>query len=456
VAAQPVNGAPIAATGTEERSSETATSGAVDPVIRISRVDLAAPKAEVAAVEIVHPVAGRSAPTYAFELSGWVASAAEPFVALKVGHGEAVLWRLPLSDENAGLVPQGAPDNARGFATAFSSLALPPQFELSVTAAREDGQDVPIATVTGERRELRLPPATGMRPLAVNTFGRTGSRVFLQLLSANANVVAYMAPKYEPKAASYWVAVLRSLSEPKSYLSQIHSPLSGREWWLGRETPTLWRIPDPSMQEWLGRENIEDLARIVRQRIDAFYERAAERSGRHSAAYFAEKFTAGGLVSLVWELYPNAKEVMLVRDFRDMLASIAAFNEKKQRQMFGRARFDSDRDFVFKLSGYANGLVADWKRRSDRVHVVRYEDLVLRPDETARALLDYLELEADPAVVAAMSQAASHTREDMTEHRTAPSSRASVGRWKTDLDDELKEACEVAFRPALAAFGYEA
>ena len=46
-------------------------------------------------------------------------------------------------------------------------------------------------------------------------------------------------------------------------------------------------------------------------------------------------------------------------------------------------------------------------------------------------------------------------REPETEwHRTTPDPRASIGRWKDDLGENARRACERALAPELQAFGY--
>jgi hypothetical protein len=44
---------------------------------------------------------------------------------------------------------------------------------------------------------------------------------------------------------------------------------------------------------------------------------------------------------------------------------------------------------------------------------------------------------------------------ELAEHRTSSDSAASIGRWRTELDHELKQACGRSFGAALEAFGYE-
>jgi hypothetical protein len=208
------------------------------------------------------------------------------------------------------------------------------------------------------------------------------------------------------------------------------------------------------VQGWLGREAIEQLALVCQERIDAVYRKIAQRCDAEDAVFFAEKFTASTAPSLMWELYPHAREVILVRDFRDMIASVIAFNEKKGGQMFGRTRVRSNEDFVRRMGGYGRTLVGEWHRRSDRAHLVRYEDMIQKPLETVRSLVDYLEVDASEDNLRAMAETVGYTPPDMAEHGTSAGIEASIGRWREDLSDELKRVCEDAFAVPLETFGY--
>ena len=181
--------------------------------------------------------------------------------------------------------------------------------------------------------------------------------MLVHLLGAHPAVVAYRPFRTEPRVASYWIGVLRALSEPASYRRQIlqaqnlHDPT----WWLGREGRLPRRTLDREFQDWLGSDAVESLAELCRSRIDAVYSRIADLFDRPDATYFTEKFQPDAVPELVWELYPNAREIVLVRDFRDMLCSMLAFNAKRGIQGFGRQRADSDSEFVEEIgeAGFA-------------------------------------------------------------------------------------------------------
>jgi Sulfotransferase family len=169
-----------------------------------------------------------------------------------------------------------------------------------------------------------------------------------------------------------------------------------------------------------------------------------------------EKYRADPVSELMLELYPRAREVMLVRDFRDMIASMFAYNEKRGRQGFRRDRASSDRDFILNdLSVGVGELAVGWTRRSDTAHLLRYEDLVLRPEETLQALLAHLGLDAGPGAVEPMLKSLLARDSGSEDHRTVADPRESIGRWRRDLSDEVAAACAEALGRPLEIFGYE-
>ena len=175
-------------------------------------------------------------------------------------------------------------------------------------------------------------------------------------------------------------------------------------WWLGEQTPLPRPIRDAALDPWLDATAIGELAGVAQQRIERLYTEVARRAGAARTLATSWRSTAPTPVpELMLELYPGAREVMLVRDFRDMIASMFAYNEKRGRQGFRRDRATSDRDYILNDVGVSVAALADaWARRSDTAHLLRYEDLVLRPEETVQALLAHLGLDAGPGAVEPM------------------------------------------------------
>lgn len=188
--------------------------------------------------------------------------------------------------------------------------------------------------------------------------------------------------------------------------------------------------------------------------IEQWYEGLATSIGR-SPVYFAEKFLPGHIPNLGWELFPNAKELFLVRDWRDMFASILAFSRKRGMATgFGLEFGRDDATYVEFIRRSVERLVNAWQARRDRAHLIRYEDLVTRPDDVVVRLLEYLALPADPEIVRNMITSASADSAELTAHRTTDSVESSIGRWSRDLGPALGSAVNDAFKPYLEEFGF--
>ena len=121
-----------------------------------------------------------------------------------------------------------------------------------------------------------------------------------------------------------------------------------------------------------------------------------------------------------------------MRDFRDIACSVVEFSRKRGVDWSRPPGATTDADYVrLALSQDAEMLLRDWRERADRAHLVRYEDLLERPEETLEALFSYLGIDASPATAQNVLQAAlADSREEQREHRTSATVAESVGRWR--------------------------
>ena len=96
-----------------------------------------------------------------------------------------------------------------------------------------------------------------------------------------------------------------------------------------------------------------------------------------------------------------------------------------------------------------------WRERKGSAHLLRYEDLIQRPEETLAAVLAYLGVDSRAETVHDVVQRASAAAHDaQQQHQTSTDALASIGRWRRELDEEMQRACHESFGDILEEFGY--
>ena len=112
----------------------------------------------------------------------------------------------------------------------------------------------------------------------------------------------------------------------------------------------------------------------------------------------------------------------------------------------------------------ATDLQRSWEARASGAHLVHYEDMARRPQETLRSLLTFLGVDARDGTVDRVLALASEDvptlpgstsdPELVEPHRSEGSSEQSIGRWR-EQDEAFREVLDDVLGEALSAFGYE-
>lgn len=394
-------------------------------------------------------------------LAGWALGTEVPAVAIDLVLDGRVLRKVALAMHRGDVMERHA-DRARGrsrcgFRTGLTTIGLPEHFDLLVRVVFDDGGLHPLVRIRGRHRRLETGYAPALRPIGVTTLGRTGSTWLMKLLGAHPEVAVHGGYPFETRSAAYWLHMVRVLSDPANPLQSSHPDAFPNDLWSIGHHPFYREsvMDEPELRSWFAGAYPAHLAELAQRSIDEFYGRVAAAAGRPGATRFAEKLVPGHIPWLMWELYPDAGEILLVRDFRDMACSILAFNEKRGFVAFGRENAATDAEFIERnLRAGAHGLLESWRQRQGRLTVVRYEDLVLEPEATLGTLSRDLGLGADGGTIGGVLERAARPDRALAGHRTSSDPRASIGRWRTELGPELVSACRDAFAEPLEAFGY--
>lgn len=470
------------------------------PVQSVQHVQLLHdPSGRIRASRVVAPLVGPQVNPFALALRGWAVGASVPVRQVELVHGSSQVAVLPLSRPSlevarevgeglssiaraafrsrllalrglrkAGWMGMAEPPAARrllhpdvlfsGFDATVPLLGLPESCTLRLQARLDDGAAVPLAELRIRRPALSSGGyAPRYRPLMVTSIGRSGSTWFQHVVSQHPWIAAYRAAGYEVTVAQQLARTAIGATAASPYTESFFAKKGFREL---IQAPAEAGAPPPvdDLVKIVG-AGVEDLVEQALRSIDRFYALADSLDGRDSAAddasprYFTEKNLRPEW--FFWEAYPAAREVFLVRDFRDVVVSSLAANAKWGKRFFGRGAVTSDREWISHRADMARPWILEpWRQRRDRAFLVRYEELILQPEQTLKGVLDYLELDSEPAVIRRMleSAASGQDRGSRERHMTAGDPVASIGRWKKDLAPELREACEEAFAEFFAAF----
>jgi hypothetical protein len=398
---------------------------------------------------------------YDVEFAGWVLGTEQPVQEIEFHIEGVTIRKTPLNQERpdiAHIYPDSPGSGTSGFRTWVSVIGLEPEVKIQLRAVLADGSRSRLGSVSLRHQPVQSRFEPRLQPLMLTTMGRAGTTWTMRLLSEHPEIVVHRWHPYELRTARYWWHMFKTLTEPQDpYHSAQADHFQTNKQWIGYNPfyPEPISVT-PGLTEWMGRDYVEDFARFCQRSAEETYLRIAAAQGQPSVKFMAEKHRADNLPWLVWELYPKAKEIFLVRDFRDIYSSMLAFNRKFGRRAFGPTHIESDADFATYLrNSTIRNLSRSWPKRQGRAHLVRYEDLITQPRETLHSVLTYLELDASDETLDGMLNRASAENPEMTRHLTSSDVLTSLGRWKSSLSPELQSVVNGAFGDVLQQFGYQ-
>jgi len=279
---------------------------------------------------------------------------------------------------------------------------------------------------------------SSVQPIIVTTTGRSGSSLLMSRLANHTDIVVGGPHPHEVKLLIYYsLALMLHISEADRVKSLDPNlmTVSANRYSIGRNPFNDQRFSQhPAISTYWQYRLPTILKETFCTAIIEYYNAQNVGLGRPSFRYFAEKMhPQHELRSATKFLFPGTRELLLVRDPRDTLCSYNKF--------WGASLPDGIR------------LISDHLQRISEIKseekslVVRYEDLVLQEEQTIQTICRYLGLPPTIPFSQRESDKAFRT------HGTSKSAFNSIGRWKSDLDEETK-AATVKWTRFLEDFGY--
>jgi len=346
-----------------------------------------------------------------------------------------------------------------GFEIRLNVISLPPTFELRVEAKlagdAKDGGTV-MALIRGQHSRPHSSFRPSLQPLSLTSLGRTGTTLLIQMLVRHPEIMTRNVFPYEIRIAGWWLHALTVLagyanplsSQPDTFLDDDHAFVIGFNPWMFDGTN------DPAALAWLGGDAVEDIAAFCQRQIDESYRRIARDQNEEGRRFFVEKAVPTHVPRLLWQLYDGTREIVLVRDFRDMFCSMTAFDAKRNQNDFRREDTDME-TFLVRMIRDFRRLVMSWEERRETALLVRYEDLILAPEETLRSIATYTGIESGPEMLASMMAAGDLETDQVLAHRTTATGAESIKRYRNDMSPALSELSLELGGDLLSKLGYD-
>lgn len=402
------------------------------------------------------PTVAHHSPGYSVKFGGWVLARDTPIEKILVRDGN-----LPIANRSLDIsrpdVTASFPDFAdamSGFEFDIDTLMVPEQFTLNLIILLEDERRFPFAEVVGRRASFHIPYTPHYSPISMLGLPRSGTTLLMRYLGAYPRVIHVPRYPYEMIGLNYWLHLFRVLTASADHQRSSHpNTFLKDEHFIGHH-PHFTDVYDPVLAQWFREQYIPDIAALALRSLDGVYRAMAVAQDKMDAVWFAEKVSSVPSFGLQWTFYPRARSVFIVRDVRDQFCSHLAFSRK--RDLFG-FNYDqtSEREYFLKVYWRMMSNYHQWKQHPDSVHMLRYEDLILKPFETLTTMFGALGLDNDSSLIQKIHDVGEADPTELASHRTTESVAASIGRWKRELSREQIALFEEIFGDLLTEFGYE-
>lgn len=283
-----------------------------------------------------------------------------------------------------------------------------------------------------------------LSPVMVTSTGRSGTTLLMRRLGNVPGVAIGEQFPFEVKLVTYYAKAFEILTSPGNREKSVSPELIFDDIYHVGSNPYYHYFfqevfPRRGMLNEYFSEHVPPIVGAAfKQIISGFYRRLAETHQKQNVRYFAEKCDVFNTArDFARALYPGMREIILLRDPRDVYCSQRAFWSAEPAQAFQALRSVRDRMLEFHAENAPNLLF------------VTYEDLVREPQSAMARISDLLGL-AEPI---AIDQAVED--QQFKQHGTSRDAGASIGRWRRELTNEELRNFDQEFGAYFDTFGYE-
>lgn len=382
---------------------------------------------------------------------------------VSISVGSMRLWAPRLLSDVANRQAEAA---LVGFETRLSRLNIDHRVPISLLAHIEIEdvvQLVRLGRITGiGAPQVHWSNSGRWSPIMVNALGRSGTTVLMAYLAAHPAIIAANVSQFEFRQASYLWHAAEVLTSPGNFCTSMHpDSFEGRSrhaigynpYWTSQ---FLNPTPLRAVEFWLEHKYVTDGVSFMVEQFDSYCDALASDLKKPGGRFLAEKVIGSPMTTFVRNVFPEAREVFLVRDFRDVFVSARRFNEQRGTISFGREGTDDDTAWMKILAHDANRLWAIFQSRADRVFTLHYEELITNTRQSLSRLYEHFGLDASEELIDSVLLDVTRNHTNAAQHTTSVNIAGSVGRWRNEMSEREKQLAAEIFAGPLAAFGYVA
>lgn len=396
-------------------------------------------------------------------LSGWVVSRTGlPYTIIFSQEGR-IVSSAPVSVVRPDVLasfPHVAPDTPSGFLVALPSLTLNPRLGLDIDIVElraSESITVPVGILTLPENKKRVSAyRESHRPLLVVSLGRSGSTLLMSELAKHRHIYAGSNYPFEERLPVYLWHAAKIMTSPwradASSQDEIEvrmndeigiNPFRSFDWESSAESY--------SMNVWLRHDHVRDCIDFSKRQVDDYVVRANPSIKYMSNTFVAQKMLPSDARNFVHNIYHDSKEVILVRDFRDMWLSARSFNKKRKKTGFSRQEGDQEELWMRRLQAGSRQIRMVSESAGKNAIVIKYEDLIIERQKTLDKISLFLGL---PNFKDAMSFIGNEKDKPTEQHITSSASLKGEPRWRSEMTNIEKQLSWDIFGDDLTYFGY--
>ncbi len=287
-------------------------------------------------------------------------------------------------------------------------------------------------------------------PIKLLSLGRTGTTLFMNMLSAHPKIGVNNFFN-ESNISSYYLNNIK-YTYPTIQRNNYTEGMANLENIKTIEDGNFIEFPFINNDSWYNYLYPKKLTKFAKETIDDYYLNASS----DDISYFAEKGVVHDpTLTLMNQLYKKPKYIFLIRDFRDMYASIINFNKKRGFKAFGMENYKTDEEYIESLGRYCNNsFINAYENLKDKSMLVKYEDLINNKSETLKLVFEYLEIDRSNSIIDDIHNRTGGKSKDEQKHMTTQDINKSIGRYQEILDSDTIKLLNKSFEKSLKYFGY--